>query len=393
MKTKKIILVFIIFYINNYLINAQENNYRDSVDVAHYQINMDFSDLESKQIKANTILKITAQKDELKSIALDLLGLKVDKVLLNKKAIKYSYNSKVLRINLDKIYTKKDTLELNVYYHGTPKKDKSWGGFFITSEYAFNYGVGMKALPPNYGRVWYPCIDNFTDRATYEYHITVKKEHTAVCSGTLNKVDEYANKYIYHWQLNKPIPTYISSIAVSDYVVLKDTVKGLERTIPIEIYVNRKDKEAGKITFAHVKDFFHAYEKAYGAYQWEKIGYVATPFKNGAMEHATNIAYGANCNGNSTCEYTLAHELSHHWFGNLVTCRTEKDMWLNEGWAVFSEAVFEEHLRGKQAYKNYIRKKHKRVLQYAHLLDKSYLPLYGIPHAQTYGETVYRNRI
>jgi len=388
---KKITIIIIFFCIYN-LIDAQENNHRDSVDVVHYQIHIDFSNLESKQLKGNTLLKITAKKNELKSIALDLLGLEIDRVLLNNKEKKFTYNSKVLRINTDKIYTKKDTFNLNIYYHGTPKHDKSWGGFFITSSFAFNYGVGMAAQPPNYGRVWYPCIDNFTDKATYEYFITVKNKHTAVCSGTLMSVKTSSNKKLktYHWQLHQAIPTYISSIAVADYVAIKDTVKGLKRIIPIEIYVNKKDKELGKITFAHVKDFFHAYENAYGAYRWEKIGYVATPFKNGAMEHATNIAYGANCNGNTTCEYTLAHELSHHWFGDLVTCRTEKDMWLNEGWAVFSEAVFEEYMYGKQAYKNYIRKKHKRVLQYAHLLDRSYLPVYGIPHKFTYGETVYR---
>ena len=97
---------------------------------------------------------------------------------------------------------------------------------------------------------------------------------------------------------------------MADYIAIKDTVKGIERTIPIEIYVNQKDKEAAKKTFANVKDFFHAYEKAFGPYVWERIGYVATPFKRGAMEHATNIAYSGNCNGTMNCEYTLAHELS-----------------------------------------------------------------------------------
>ncbi|MBN1252150.1 MAG: M1 family metallopeptidase [Bacteroidales bacterium] len=388
---KKIISITIICFLTLQFINAQENNHRDSVDIIHYQINMDFSNLSDFQLKGNTILKITAKKDELNSIALDLLELNIDKVFLNNIETKFNYNSSVLRINPDKILTKKDTIELNVYYHGYPQKDKNWGGFFITSSYAFNYGIGMEATPPNFGRVWYPCIDNFTDRATYEYNITVKKEHTAVCPGTLVEINTNKNNTkTYHWKLHNSIPTYLSSIAVADYIAIKDTVKGIERIIPIKIYVNKNDEEKARKSFSHVKSYFHAFENAYGPYVWERIGYVATPFNQGAMEHVTNIAYSANCNGSMSCEYTLAHELSHHWFGDLVTCKTEKDMWLNESWAVFSEAVFEEFMYGKKAYKNYVRENHKKVLQFAHIYDDGYLPLYGIPHEYTYGFTVYK---
>ncbi len=369
---------------------AQSLNHRDSVDVTHYQIKLDLSDLSSGQLKGETTLKISAQQTELKSIGLDLLGLKVDKLLLNGKNTAFTYQASVIRVNLPKPITKKDTLELKVFYHGLPKKDRRWGGFFITSTHAFNYGVGMAAIPPNFGRVWYPCIDNFTDRATYEYIITTKKKHTAACPGTLISVKQNKNETkTYHWKLHQSIPTYLSSVAVSDYSVLKDSVKGINNVIPIEIYINEREFEAGKKSFVHVKEFLHSFENAFGAYVWEKIGYVSTPFVGGAMEHATNIAYSSNCNGSMRCESTLAHELSHHWFGDLVTCRSEKDMWLNEGWASFSEAIFTEYFYGTKAYKDYNRKNHKKVLQFAHLYDRGYRAVYGIPHEYTYGSTVY----
>jgi len=390
MQTKNFYLSILLILIFKQSLIAQIPNHRDSVDVTHYQIKLDLSDLNSGELTGETTLKITAQQTELKSIGLDLLGLNVEKIKLNDKNAPFTHKSSVLRVGLPKTISKKDTVKLTIYYHGTPQKDRRWGGFFITSTHAFNYGVGMAAIPPNFGRVWYPCIDNFTDRATYEYIITTKNEHVAACPGKLLSVKQNKDKSkTYHWKLHHTIPTYLSSVAVSDYKAFKDTVQGIENIIPIEIYINKNEFEEGKKSFVHVKDFLHSFENAFGPYVWGKIGYVSTPFAGGAMEHATNIAYSSNCNGSLRCETTLAHELSHHWFGDLVTCRTEKDMWLNEGWASYSEAIFTEYFYGEKAFKDYNRKNHKKVLQFAHLYDRKYRAVYGIPHEYTYGSTVY----
>ncbi len=380
---------FLIFTLSFIQILAQKPSYRDSLDVTHYHIYLDLSDLKNPAIRGNTILNITPKFTKLQSIALDLQGLKTDSILCNNKQLNFTHKNNVLRIALKKTLKQKDTLQINIFYHGIPQKDAAWGGFFITGTYAFNYGIGMAAIPPNFGRVWFPCIDNFTDRATYEYSITVKKGNSAACPGSLQEIIPSGEKEIWHWRLHESIPTYLSSVAVSDYKILKDSAQDTKKQIPIEIFINKNEFEAGKKSFIHVKDFLHAFENAYGAYVWEKIGYVSTPFKGGAMEHATNIAYSANCNGSLQCENTLAHELSHHWFGNLATCRSEKDMWLNEGWASYSESIFREYFYGKKDVRDYNRTRHKQVLQFAHLYDGGYLPLYGIPHEYTYGFTIY----
>lgn len=368
---------------------AAQKTYRDSVDVCHYHIHLDLSDLKNPVLKGKTVLKITPRCNKLESIGLDLQGLQTDSVLFNKKTLAFSLKNNVLRISLEKKIMQNDTVQISVFYHGKPQKDDAWGGFFITGTYAFNYGIGMAAVPPNFGRVWFPCIDNFTDRATYEYSITVKKSNSAACPGILQEIIPAGDNEVWYWRLSESIPTYLSSVAVSDYKILKDTVQGIEKRIPIEIFIKKNEYEAGKKSFVHVKDFLHAFENAYGAYVWEKIGYVSTPFKGGAMEHATNIAYSANCKGSLQCENTLAHELSHHWFGNLITCHSEKDMWLNEGWASYSESIFREYFYGKKDVRDYNRTRHKQVLQFAHLYDGGYLPLYGIPHEYTYGFTIY----
>lgn len=383
--------MFLLLYVYALQLTAQKLSYRDSVDVIHYHIKLDLSDLKNPVLKAESILSISPSFNQLHSIGLDLQAMQVDKVLLDNKKQKFTYKNNILRIELKKALKKHQIIKLTVFYHGKPQKDTQWGGFFITGTYAFNYGIGMAASPPNFGRVWYPCIDNFTDRATYEYSIKVKKGNVAACPGTLLEIKPQSDSTeIWHWKLRENIPSYLSSVAVSDYKIMKDTVQGVKNIIPIEIYIKKNEFETGKKAFVHVKDFLHAFESAFGPYLWEKIGYVSTPFKGGAMEHATNIAYSANCNTSLKCENTLAHELSHHWFGNLVTCRSEKDMWLNEGWASYSEAIFHEYYYGKKDFKNYNRQRHKQVLQFAHLYDDGYRALYGMPHDYTYGFTIYK---
>jgi aminopeptidase N len=108
------------------------------------------------------------------------------------------------------------------------------------------------------------------------------------------------------------------------------------------------------------------------------------------MEHAGNISYPLYAiDGSSTYETLFAHELSHHWFGNLVTTNTAVDMWLNEGWASYCEALFLECVYGKEAYDKEINNELFEVLRWAHVRDGAYLPVSGVPLAQTYGTHVY----
>jgi aminopeptidase N len=148
-----------------------------------------------------------------------------------------------------------------------------------------------------------------------------------------------------------------------------------------------------KNAFINLENAFDAFEDKFGPYLWDKVGFVLVPFNGGAMEHATNIAYpkAAITGGSTLYEAELmSHELSHHWFGDLVTCSTAEDMWLNEGWASFSAFIFTESLYGKEAYKNELRTNQAKILQFAHVKEGGYRAVSGIPHEWTYGDHVYK---
>ena len=379
-------------YKKNIITVNQKAYHSDSLDVLNYDINLDITDFTNQKISGHTLLKIVPKVNNLSNIALDLQQLTIDSIFVDSvKNTTYNYNDTLINITVLP-YNTSDTVLVNIFYHGTPQIDpSSWGGFYFQGDYAYNLGVGFQSEPHNYGRVWFPCVDDFVDRATYDYRITAKNGYFAVCNGTLIDTTYNGNNtHTFHWRLHNTIPTYLSSVAVSKYVAVCDTFNGLNGQIPIAIYVPQTDSLNAVNSFVNLKNVLTGFENDFGPYRWERVGYVAVPFSSGAMEHATNIAYPlVVINGSLSYEYLYAHELSHHWFGDLVTCKTAEDMWLNEGWASYCEAIFNENLYGKDAYKNYSRNNHKNVLLTTHITDNGYRAVYGIPSEYTYGSTVY----
>ena len=266
----------------------------DSIDVLHYSINLDIIYLSKKSISGYTDLLITPKINGLSSIKLDLMQLNVDSIFMaNQSIVNWNYNDTLLSFSLLNNMNIGDTVLCRVYYHGQPVKDPSgWGGFYFSNDstFAFNMGVGMQDNPHNYGRVWYPCIDDFVDRATYDFSITVKNGKNAVCNGTLEATNVGANSTEYKWVLHNDIPTYLASVAIGPYVAVRDTFNGMNANIPIAIYVKSNMVSNAQASFINLKQILTAFEQYYGPYRWERVGYVGVPFSSGAMEHATSIA-------------------------------------------------------------------------------------------------------
>jgi aminopeptidase N len=370
-------------------LTVEAQSHRDSLDILHYTLNVDISKIGTSKIWGCAEIKAKA-KYNLNIVSLDLYKLTTDSAFFEGEKVSFIQNDTLVRL-LNCNINKDDTIILKIYYNGAPKKDPQWGGFYFMSGIAFNMGVGMSVYPHGIGRYWYPCLDSFTDKATYDFYIKTSEQNNAVCGGLfMGKTFDTDNKPIYHWKLNQPIPTYLSSVAVGPFIKISDTYHGIERDIPIEIFVEKEDSTGAVNVFKNLKQTMSAYEEAFGAYQWDRIGYVVVPFGSGAMEHATNIAFPNNSLSGGLSNQTLAaHELSHSWFGNQVTTATSEDMWLNEGWATFCETWFKEKVFSKETSMTQVLSNHKSVITLAHISDGGYYPLNKIPHNITYGKTVY----
>jgi hypothetical protein len=361
----------------------------DTIHVKHYSIRIDTIDFTQKTIRANTKLNIEAKQNNVNLITLSLLQFTIDSVKAGNANLIYTYNDTALRITPPSPLNTGDSILISISYHGEPQRDGSFfGGYYFSGQtYAFNIGVGFAADPHVFGRCWYPCIDEFTDRSTYDFNIRTLNTYKAVCNGTLEEQQTNPDGTInWKWNMNQPISTYLASMAVAPFYTIERTYQN----IPVTLDVMAADSAETIATFINLDTCLSIFIDRFGPYRWDKVGYVSVPFNAGAMEHASSIHIGKDfINGTLTYETLWAHELSHMWWGDLVTCSSQEDMWLNEGFAKYSEYIFTEGLYGATAYKDAIRTNHRKMLQFAHIEDGSFLALNTIPHAQTYGTTVY----
>jgi hypothetical protein len=372
-----------------------ENNMRsDTIDVLIYKLYLDVTDFNTNIIQASCQVNFTSKMNNVSGITLDLLNLQVDSVKYQGQDASFTYSGELLRVNFPNALNQNQTDSVVVYYQGTPVTDASgWGGFYFQNGYAFNLGVGFAADPHNFGRVWHPCFDNFVERAQYEMTFRTSGNKRAYASGLItNEDNSVPEEMLRTWKISDPIPSYLACFAVGDYVhVLQEYTSPLfGYTKPVMLVAQAQDTTGMKTSFNKLFDMMEIYESRYGPYVWEKIGFVLVPFSSGAMEHATLVAYpqlvGA---GNTTFDWLISHELSHNWWGNLVTCKTSADMWINEGFAVYSEAIYKELANGYNSYINDLKQNHLEVLQGAHFKDGDFYPLSGVPHGAVYGPHSY----
>ena len=368
---------------------AKSDTRTDTFDILHYTIGAQFIDYKTqKNIGATTSIKVLVLKPAT-SITLDLLGLTVHGFFVGNQPVAFTHKNSKLTAPFGFTAQAGDTLDLHIDYNGNPVADSRWGGFYFTGEYAFNLGVGFAADPHNFGRVWYPCFDNFIDRATYTFKIRVKEDKKAYCNGLLvDEINHWSSGHkTYIWEMEQPIPTYLAAVAIAPYQEVSYETSG----IPVTLASLAKDTSDMKTSFEKLPECIQAFIGGYGPHSFDRIGFNMVPFNGGAMEHATNIAFPlfGIAGGTKNYETLFAHELAHHWWGNTITCRDHSQMWLNEGWASYSENLFTEAVYGKDAYDKAVSKNHREVLHYAHLRDGEALPVSGVDHARTYGMHVY----
>lgn len=391
---KKIASFLILFFLIGHVQTFAASSLRsDTIDIRKTIIDFTITDFSTKIIFAKTSLDIRSKLNNVNELAFDLEGLIVDSVYFNGLAQSFSHSNAILKIPIvSSPMQMNDTALVDIYYHGVPIADATWGGFSFIGNYGFQMGVGFNAQPHSFGRTWHPCFDNFVERSTYEFFITTEDTKVGVCNGLLldSTTNTMNNTKRWHWKLDQEIPSYLACVAVCNYVFVKKVLVGNAGNIDAIITCEASDSNAVHGSFAHLQESYTMLENHFGTYSWPRVGYSLVPFNAGAMEHATNISIGKPfIDGTLNYETLIAHELSHHWWGDLVTCSTAGDMWLNEGFASYCEPLHTEQVYGPKAYLDEIRNNHFDVLSQAHIRDQGYRAIANMDSLFTYGMTVY----
>ncbi len=324
----------------------------ENIDVTHYEIHVWDFDFANRTLQGETFIDFTTSAST-STIVLELKTLTVTDVAADFYTVEsFSQEGDFLTVTFDEPIEANEQVTLDVRYGGATFSE-TWGGVeWWGSDRVYNLGVGFDSQPHNLGKAWFPCVDNFTDKATYDLYITATNDKKAICGGNLvETIDNGDGTSTWHWNTPQEIATYHISFVVGDYEVWEDVYQGIERDIPIEVWATPGQMSLVPGTFVHIKEIVAFFEENLGPYPFNRIGYVST--SKGCMEHTDNIAFASSIiNGNTSGEEYVAHELSHMWSGNLVTCEEAGDMWLNEGFAQFWGAFYEAGVYGEQHFQN-----------------------------------------
>jgi len=362
----------------------------DTFDILHYNIAIDVTDYAGQQLQAATTIHYAALMPDQAFIRFELLGLQVDSVRSAEEALTFAHDGQTLRVDFPSPPVVGVGDSLTVYYHGHPERDPNWGGFYFESGYIYNLGIGLTTIPPNFGKVWYPCFDSFVERATYTYQVKSAGSFRAHCQGDfLGEVQLGGDTVIRTFHLDQPIPTHLSAIAVANYQDSNFVHTGAFGDIPVRLTAKPAQLPAMVGKFADIGAAIDACEHWYGPYAWQRVGYVLTT--DGALEIPTNIAYPDFMTGQSLFQNRglFTHELGHHWWGDMVTPHTQQDMWLKEGPAEYAGHLVEEWLGGESAFVDVVKDNQLYVLKNAHMQDGGFQPLSPMPDPHIYGLTTY----
>lgn len=364
----------------------------DSIDLLNYTIDLEVVDFNNRRIKGACAIDFLFVEENTGEMVLDLLQLTIDSLHLNGSAADYSYDGDLITIDLPAGIDTDAMHRVTVYYQGTPTVAASnFGGLAFDGNIAYNLGIGLGENPYNFGRSWFPCFDNFVERATFDLNIISADGRKAYCSGDfVEEVTLEGDQIRRSYRINEPMTTYLVGIAVSDFVTIESSHTGQYGTYPIQLVAQPGDIGSMDDSFEFLGDAIDGLESWYGPYIWSRVGYVLTPV--GAMEHVHNIAFprGVGTSGpNFDQNRLLAHELAHQWWGNVTTLSSPANMWIKEGNAEYGAHLFTEYVFGKEAFIDQMRSNQLNVLRNAHVEDDGFQPLSGIPYEQTYGIHTY----
>ncbi len=326
------------------------NSPKHSFDVLNYSLSLDlmacYTSPYPTSFKATNVMRFRVDS-ALNQIQLNASGysLQIDSVKLSGAKLTFSHQNDLLTITLDRTYDPQEEVEITIYYNRKNVRDDS---FYVEQGWLYT------DCEPEGARQWFPCWDKPSDKATADITAKVPKNVKLGATGHLQDSINDGTSITYKWVSRDPVATYlvvIASKANYNLDIVNWTNPRTQEVVPIRFYYNNGENISyPKSIIGDMTTFFSDY---YGDHPFEKNGFatVGPSFTWGGMENQTLTTLCRNC----WQESLIAHEYAHQWFGDMVTCATWADIWLNEGFATWSEAFWNGHRNGYSYYLNEIK--------------------------------------
>ena len=324
-----------------------------NIDVKYYKLNIAIT-TSPNYLRGVVTMRAESKVANLASVTLDLMNpLTVDSIKTGNTKLLFTQQPTTVTITLDRNYASGEMVTMDIYYRGVP--GSSGFGSFTFSTHASTTWVYTLSEP--YGaKDWWPCKDHPSDKAdSVDIWVTVDSTFKVGSEGKLVAVINNGNgTKTYQWAERYPISTYLVSMAITNFSELLLWFKYTPTdSMPVLNYVLPEHIATAQTNLPRTINMLTVYSSRYGLYPFinEKYGHSEFGW-GGGMEHQTmtSIGNGSNPFGESI----VAHELAHQWYGDMITCANWPNIWLNEGFATYSVAVYYEGMYGFSNYTTYI---------------------------------------
>jgi len=361
-KTKVFLILFLVFLLNSLLaqeithhktglkydfrallLEAQEHNF----DVLHYIFEWKL-DFDSNRIDGKAVIKARSLST-LNSITLHLAdNMIVTQIAQDQIPLGFIHQNDLLDIYLTQTYLPDEEFTIEISYYGFPQAG-------LNFSYHENEPIIWSLDEPIGARYWFPCYDIPSDKATVDMQITVPDTMIVASNGTLTDIISNSdNTKTYIWQENYPISTYLISVAATNYVTFSDYYTSNSETMEVSYFAYPEHLAQAQEDFSITVSMIDFYANVFGEYPFleEKYGMAEIPGGT-SMEHQTCTSFSSRLvKGTHEYDWIVAHELAHQWWGDLVTLTDWADIWLNEGFATYSDALWQENLYGPEGLKS-----------------------------------------
>lgn len=336
-------------------------------DIIHTTLWVSF-DWQKQQLNGKAEITASPYFYPTDSLILDAKAMEIHDVSINGEKLTFVYNDKkFLRIGLDKEYNKGEKYKVTVNYTAKPEEKEAGGSSAITSDKGL-YFINPKGEDPNQmpqiwtqgeteaSSVWFPTIDRPNQKMTQEIYMTVGDKYATLSNGRLvESVKNNDGTRTDHWKQEIPHVPYLAAMAVGEFSVVKDQYVRPDGTkMPVYYYVEPEWEEHAMAIFGETPEMIKHFSELFGVeYPWEKYhSIIVREYVSGAMENTGAVIFGdqvyktkrelIDMNDHSI----IAHELAHHWFGNIVTCESWANLPLNESFANYAQYLWDEHYYG-----------------------------------------------
>lgn len=339
-------------------------------DIIHTKLEVNF-DYKKTRMNGKATIDVKPHFYPVKTLILDAKNFDIHKTSIVKNGkmtdLKFEYDSLKLTLFLDKEYAKTETYSVYIEYTAKPNERQMGGSNAIAGDKGLYFinpdssSVGKHVEIWTQGETeasscWFPTIDKPNEKMTHEILITVKDAFETLSNGSLIKSTKNGDgTRTDHWKMSLPHAPYLVMMAIGDYAVVKDTWKRTNgKEMEVSYYVEKEFEPYARDIFGETPAMIEFFSKRLGVeYPWEKYAQVVVrDYVSGAMENTSATIHGEflyktkreMLDGNN--ESIIAHELFHHWFGDLVTCESWANLPLNESFANYSQYLWDEYRHG-----------------------------------------------